>query len=89
MSELPGDPSPDIEASAKIPANCGFSVSCDLPTSCGLAQWDCGTALENNTNERVSASSARSVVCVDSADFTDFCAWRISHAGGVDCGPTT
>ncbi|WP_435673608.1 hypothetical protein, partial [Mycobacterium tuberculosis] len=37
-----------------------------------LAQWDCGTALEDNTNERVSASSALAIVYVDGATLTDF-----------------
>ncbi len=43
-----------------------------------VAQWDCGTALEDNTNERVSASSSASQSFIaDGATLTGICAWRM------------
>ncbi len=66
MSELrwPGDPSLDAGIDVRsLELDSGELRVLDIlrrsDVVARLAQWDCGTALEDNTNERVSASSAR------------------------------
>lgn len=79
MSELrwPGDPSLDAGIDVRsLELDSGELRVLDIlrrsDVVARLAQWDCGTALEDNTNERVSASSALAIVYVDGATLTDF-----------------